>query len=488
LNFCERKLYNYQINPMNKIIVLIFFFTSFGLWSQHESDSKIVVKGKVVTTKRNGSTEAVPGAKLKWAKGTQMAMTQTDGSFKIATHELPDTLFIKFTGFELLVYVVEDPSINYEFNLKEGHVLNGIVVIAKNLNKHIDLISPFNIEHIGQNELRKAACCNLSESFETNASVDVNITDAVSGAKKIQMLGLDGVYTQLQWENIPLVRGLSTSYGLNFTPGTWINSIQITKGTGSVVNGYESMAGVINLELIKPADGPRIYVNLYGNKFSRVEANIHGAKIFSKKWSVMNFLHVSHQQFESDVNKDGFRDMPIGYLFAGMHRWSYEGKNKEAKFGVRAVFSDKLGGQLGSTKTDIAPIWSASFRTEHLELFGKNGYFFDKRPHASMGLIAQAKYHRMRNTFGLTTYDGTQKKIYFNAIFSDIIKNTNHSYKTGASIILDDYNQTYNDSNFLKTEIVPGAFFEYTFNRNDNFIWRGKQGGKRRREYFIEII
>ena len=363
----KRSFYNVcgiiKLKSMNKIIVLIFLLAGNWLWSQ-EHDQEVKVKGKVITTNRKGEKEGIPGAKLKWAKDHNMALTNEDGTFEINVHQLPDTLFIKFTGFEIIAYEVEDPNIDYEFDLKEGIVLNGVVVIADNLNKNIDLMDPFNVEKIGVGELRKAACCNLSESFETNASVDVNITDAVSGAKKIQMLGLDGVYTQLQWENIPLVRGLSTSYGLNFTPGTWINSIQITKGTGSVVNGYESMAGVINLEIIKPLDGPRFYMNLYGNKFSRGEINLHGSQIFSKKWSTMSFAHVSHQQFDSDVNNDGFRDMPVGFLAAGMHRWQYEGKNSEAKFGVKGTFSRKMGGELGSTSTDLNDsTWSA--KVEH---------------------------------------------------------------------------------------------------------------------------
>jgi outer membrane cobalamin receptor len=231
------------------------------------------------------------------------------------------------------------------------------------------------------------------------------------------------------------------------------------------------MAGLINLELIKPTQGPRFYLNLYGNRFSRGEVNFHAAQIINKKWSTMSFLHLSHQQFETDVNNDGFRDNPIGTIAALMHRWSFNGKDSEAKFGIKATFSDKLGGQLGSNGNDVTiPSWGASFKAEHVELFGKTGIFLNKRPKASIGIVSQLKYHHMLNTYGLTTYEGTQKKAYLNAIYSDILGNTNHSYKTGASFIIDDYDQTYNGNNFLKTEIVPGAFFEYTFNRNDNFI------------------
>lgn len=453
---------------MNKIILIVLLFVGANLFGQ---EAQQIIRGKVVTTNKKGEDEPVPGAKLRWKTNSDVAISNNDGAFELSAQTLPDTLLISFTGFNTIKYYVTDPTMDFVFNLKEGKVLNGVVVVAEDLGKSIDLMDPRNIEKIGTEELRKAACCNLSESFETNASVDVHITDAVSGAKKIQMLGLDGVYTQLQWENIPLVRGLSTSYGLNFTPGTWIESIQITKGTGSVVNGYESMAGMINLELKKPHESEKLYINTYGNKFGRAELNVHGSQKINDKWTTMTFAHASNQFAESDVNNDGFRDMPIGFIGAAMHRWSYEGEKSEAKFGVKATYSDKQGGQLGSAPTgDGSGLWNAAFKTEHVELFGKNGFFLKNRPFGSIGLIGQAKYHHMTNTFGNTSYEGTQRKIYVNSIYGDIIGNSNHNIKTGLSFLLDDYDQSYNDSTFLKTEIVPGAYFEYTYNRLDKLI------------------
>ncbi len=453
---------------MNKIIIAFLIILSANAFGQ---ETDVLLKGKIITLNADGIEEPVPGAKVRWTLNKSVALSNDAGGFEIKAKVLPDTLIISSVGFKTIYYEVTDPSLDFTFNLKEGKVLDGVVVIGENLGKHIGLLDPRHVETIGSDELRKAACCNLSESFETNASVDVNITDAVSGAKKIHMLGLDGVYTQLQWENIPLVRGLSTSYGLNFTPGTWIESIQITKGTGSVLNGYESMAGMINLELKKPNEAERLYVNLYGNKFGRAEINVHGAQVLNEKWSTLSFVHVSNQFAESDVNNDGFRDMPIGLLAAAMHRWNFEGKNSEAKFGIKATYGNKEGGQLGSSSdAPTGSAWNASFQTKHVELFAKNGYFLKNRKFGSIGLIGQAKYHNMRNTFGNTTYEGTPRKIYLNSIYGDIIGNTNHNIKAGVSFLLDDYDQTYNDSSFLKTEIVPGAYGEYTYNSNDKLI------------------
>jgi len=440
------------------------------MFAQDQLEDEFTIRGKVVST-REGVEEPIPGAKLKWKTDEHMAITGPDGTFEIQVYQLPDTLFIKFIGYELFAVEINDSSIFYTCNLKDGQLLNGVDIIAENMGKFYNLSDPFGIEKIGTDELRKAACCNLSESFETNASVDVNMTDAISGAKKIQMLGLDGIYTQIQYENIPMVRGLSSSFGLNYTPGTWIESIQITKGTGSVVNGFESMAGLINLEMKQPETGEKFYFNLYGNRFGRVEANVHTAHKFNSKWSTMNFFHFSDIFMENDMNKDGFRDMPIGQLGAIMSRWTYYGKNYETKFGIKANYSDQLGGQIGYQPDDASTtLYRGIFKSEHLELFSKQGIFIKKRAQGSLGLITQLEYHHMITNLGLNEYEGTEKKFYFNSIYNDIIGNTNHTYKTGLSFIYDYYNQTFNDSTFLKTEIVPGAFFEYTYNRLDKLI------------------
>ncbi|MBI3134770.1 MAG: TonB-dependent receptor [Bacteroidetes bacterium] len=451
----------------NSLILSFLICISAGARAQENNQ---IVHGRIVSM-TNGTEEQIPGAKIKWKKDTHMAVSKVDGTFEIEVSGLPDTLFIKAVGYQVLAFEVRDSKIDYTINLTAGQMLSGVEVVAEDVNKSIDLLDPFNIEKIGQDELRKAACCNLSESFETNASVDVNMTDAISGAKKIQMLGLDGIYTQIQYENLPMVRGLSSSYGLNSTPGTWIESIQITKGTGSVVNGYESMAGLINLELKQPDKGEAFYVNFYANKFSRMELNIHGAHKLNDKWSTMTFAHASNYFVETDVNKDGFRDYPIGYAGALLHRWNYAGKNYETKFGIRANYANQVGGQLGYNPSDASSgLYQGIFKTEHVELFSKQGIFIKGRPQGSLGLINQLEYHHMNNQFGNNTYEGTQKKYYFNSIYNDILGNTNHSYKTGLSFVYDNYAQTYNDSDFFKTEIVPGAFFEYTYNQLDKFI------------------
>jgi len=437
-----------------KIINFILLFLPLIGLAQNEVSGKIVEKN---------NQEGIPGVVIRWNQNKSYIATNINGEFEINPKTFPDTLTIDHIGYSLTKIVVDKPMAKILVELDNSDTLKAITVMGKNLGKSIDLMSARHTETIGQNELRKAACCNLSEAFETNASIDVSITDAVSGAKKIQMLGLDGIYSQIQWENMPLVRGLSSSYGLSFTPGTWIESIQVTKGTGPVINGYESVSGLINLTLKAPSSEERFYLNTYANIFGRGEVNVHGVQKFGR-WKTMNFLHLENSFMDIDKNKDDFRDLPIGFTGSFLNRWETSGENFESKFGIKGVFVDKTGGQIGFDRNNNDNSkYGVGLTTHHLEAFAKNGFFFKNSNTASLGTIVQAKYHYLNNQFGNTVYDGTQRKIYINTIFSDVIGNTNHNYKTGLSFILDDYQQSFNDSAFIKTEVVPGAFFEYTY-------------------------
>ncbi|HLU87877.1 MAG TPA: TonB-dependent receptor, partial [Taishania sp.] len=344
----------------------------------------------------------------------------------------------------------------------EDQILPELVVEYRRNTKSFSKVSTLAVEQISLGELRKAACCNLSESFETNVSVDVNFTDAISGAKTIQMMGLEGVYTQIQMENIPYLRGLEQAFGLSSFPGTWINSIQITKGTGTVVNGYESMAGLVNIEMFKPQEMDIFFVNGYGNIFGRAELNAHGSMHVGKKWSTALFAHGSGVFVENDYNKDKFMDMPMGSLYAFNNRWSYQGEKMEAQIGVNTYVESKYGGQVGYRPNANSPLYGMESNAKHIDLFAKTGFFM-KKPYNSIGVIYNLKYQNNSALYGLRQFKGEEKRGYINGMFESIIGNTNHKYKVGLSAVLLDIKQQMDSLNDNRTEIVPGAFAEYTY-------------------------
>jgi outer membrane receptor for ferrienterochelin and colicin len=455
---------------MNRLLILfvIFFFQQVLVAQQ--------LKGKVLGENEKGIQENLPAANVYWQGTTNGTTTDLDGFFQLSIPDsLPARLIISSVGFESDTILVSSNLQKEVTILLKGMISLGIIEVEEKQSTTMNKIfTPINQEVISSKELLKAACCNLSESFSTNASVDVAFTDAVSGAKKIQMLGLDGIYTQVLSENMPLLRGLSAAYGLNYIPGTWVENILVTKGTGSVVNGYESISGQINLEFLKPQEQKkRFFINVYGNLNGRAEANFHFAKKLNKKWSTLLFTHASSNFMKQDMNKDGFLDMPLTQQYNVFNRWDFHNqKNFEAQFGIRGLYETRQGGQSNFNynadygKTNV---YGIGIITKQLEYFSKTGFMFPSRPFKSIGIQTSGKIKQQQMYFGKRTYTGEQKNFYANVIYANIINNTNHKYKLGTGYLLDNYSESYNDSAFARTESVPGVFAEYTFTHPDNF-------------------
>ncbi len=426
------------------------------------------IKG-VVFGSNNAIKSKIYGAKVKLLGVNRGVFTTEEGVFEIILpKELPDTLVFSAMGFnsDSIVVNKKDRFISLEVILYSDQLLPEVVASYKKGTHTISRLKTLHVEEIGAGELRKAACCNLSESFETNASVDVNLTDAVSGAKKIQMMGLDGVYTQIQFENIPYLRGLESSYGLNSLPGTWINSMQITKGTGNVVNGYESMAGLINIEVKKPNNMNRVFVNAFGSTMGKAELNFDSGFQLNDKWSSAWFVHGSGIFIEMDFNKDKFLDMPNGTNVALMNRYHYQGEKMEAQFGLNVYQENKVGGQTSDMREADKKFYSVNIDSKHADIFAKTGFFM-KKPLHSIGIVYNAKYQQTNASFGDRKFVGEEKRGYINAIYDGILGNSDHKFKLGVSAVYSDIKQhTIQDLDSLnddREEIVPGAFAEYSF-------------------------
>jgi outer membrane receptor for ferrienterochelin and colicins len=275
--------------------------------------------------------------------------------------------------------------------------------------------------NISRKELKKAACCNLSESFETNPSIDVSFTDAVTGTKQIQLFGLAGKYAQIQVEMTPLVRGLLANSGLSFIPGTWVQSIQLTKGIGAVNNGPESMTGQINVELLKPedlvdaAEAPGsegrgdVLLNGYLNQGGRFEFNeAYGVRL-NDKWMLASLGHFSGRQQGTDMNGDGFLDNPLGYQVNGMLRARYFGQNGwEGIYTFHALEDVKQGGQMLSAfapGTSSEDLWSSTMNQGRVAFTAKTGWVNPDLPDQSVGTILQLYSNEMDGAMGNSTID-----------------------------------------------------------------------------------
>ena len=333
-----------------------------------------------------------------------------------------------------------------------------------------------NTTLVTSKELLKAACCNLAESFETNPSIDVNFSDALTGTKQIKMLGLTSPYIMITEENIPSVRGASQAYGLSFTPGTWVESLQITKGAGTVVNGYESISGQINTELIKPLNDIPFYLNAYGASDSRFELNTHFNKKITDDWATSLFVHGNTRVAKNDMNHDGFLDNPLGKQINLINRWQYACANTGwiAFINARFMKDEKQTGELNFDPNRdklTTNYWGSEINTERLDLTSKVGYVFKDRPYQSIGFQNAFSSHNQDSYFGLREYNIKQQSYYSNLIFNSIFSNTMHKFTTGLNFTYDHYAEFVNKNDVSRIDNSVGAFFEYTYDDDDKFSY-----------------
>ena len=417
------------------------------------------------------------GAEVYW-NGTQIGVSTDDnGTFTLKRTENSNTLVISYIGYKTKTVKVTN-SEALHIQLEPQSALEEVVVTQKRANTMKSQWQVANLHTMSSGELLKAACCNLSESFSTNPSIDVNFSDAVTGNKQIKMLGLTSPYILMAEENIPAMRGASQAYGLSFVPGTWIESIQITKGAGSVINGYESISGQINYEIEKPINARPFFLNLYTSEDSRYELNAHTKVKLSDKWATSLLAHGNVRQRKSDHNHDGFIDNPIGNQINLLNRWQYSNAEKGwvSFVNLNYMKDERQAGQIDYnplTDKGTTNAWGSEVNSERFTLSNKTGYVFPDTPYKSIGLQNSFQSHRQNSYFGLNSYDIHQKSWYGNLIYNSIIGNTQHKFATGLSGTYDDYNEQLTTSalagDFSRIDRSVGAFFEYTYDNSSNF-------------------
>ncbi|MFY0628417.1 MAG: TonB-dependent receptor [Reichenbachiella sp.] len=416
----------------------------------------------------NQNQEVLIGAMVKEMGTNNGSITDIHGRFDLELANDSSLLIISYIGYESDTIQVK-VNTSLRIILREStEQLSEVTISAA--GTFIDQVAPIHTEFISEAELTKAACCNLSESFETNASVDVSFSDAVTGAKTIRMLGLDGRYVQINRENMPHIRGLSSRYGMSFVPGTWIQSIDLGKGAGSVVNGYESMTGQINLELKKPSS-EKLFLNTYLNSFGRMEVNLNIAQELGAKWKTAFLLHSNFFNNEIEGNDDGFMDVPKSKQINLLNRYELHTEKLHSQIGISFMIDEKAGGQLGfgfGSNSETSSLYGFISNTKRIEVFGKTGLLFPQKPYKGWGFIYSGSYLDIEGGYGRNNYDGTETTFYGNVIFQNIIGNTFHQYKTGVSILYDDLKENFADSTFNRQEIVPGLFYEYSFIPSDD--------------------
>ena len=427
-----------------------------------------LVKGHVF----DDQDEPVIGANVYW-EGTQQGTTSdANGYFELERKANVKNLIVSYIGYTTSVVPVAEASKPLRIVLVGEVALQEVVVSERKIGTIASRTSVLQTQKITYDEICRAACCNLAESFETNPSVDVSYSDAATGARQIKLLGLAGTYVQMLTENYPNFRGAASLYGLDYVPGAWMESIQVSKGTSSVKNGYEALAGQINVEFKKPPTADIFSVNLFGSDAGRYEGNADASWHINDKVSTGLLVHYSNDKMQHDGNDDGFLDTPLKEQVNLMNRWYHKLDHYVAQYGVRYLHEKRTGGQ--STKHhDVADPYRVHLQTNRAELFTKQAYIIDKEKVESVAMILSGSYHEQKSRYDRTPYNVYQNNVYASFLYEKEFSKA-HSLSTGLSMNYDGFNENLTQdgvrSPFDRTEVVPGAYAQYTYNLNDKLI------------------
>ncbi|QMU66780.1 MAG: TonB-dependent receptor plug domain-containing protein [Flavobacteriaceae bacterium] len=413
------------------------------------------------------------GVNVYWSGTTVGTTTNEKGWFSIPYKTTYTKLVVSYVGYQTDTITITNTAPIHHF-LTPKNDLDEIRISSKKKATQKSFLKTQNVFTVNKDELLKAACCNLAESFETNPSIDVHFSDALTGTKQIQMLGLKSPYLLIALENIPSVRGAAQVYGLTFTPGTWVESIQITKGSGSVINGFESISGQINAELVKPFSDKKLFLNAYGSLGGRLELNTHVNKKFSDRWQTGFYIHGNYRGEKFDRNNDGFLDNPLMEQINIMNRWQYTDAEKGWVSFVNFRYMDD---EKQTGETDFNPDvdrgtttnWGSEINTKRFDFSSKLGYVFPELLFQSFGFQFAYSNHKQDSYFGLNSYNISHQSIYSNLLFNSIIEDTKNKFTTGISFIYDSYDELVNNSPYNRNENSVGAFFEYAYDNLDDF-------------------
>ena len=454
---------------------------------------------KVEGVVRDATTnEPLIGASVYWLNTNIGVATNIEGEYDLHRVKGYDKLVATYVGYRNDTIQVAQGVTKVDFALTSDTEIEAVVVEATlgNYVKHEGILKGETISFAG---LCKMACCNLAESFENSASVTVGYSDAISGARQIKMLGLTGTYTQILDENRPIMRGLSAPYGLNYTPGMWLNSIQVSKGISSVTAGHEAITGQINMEHRKPLDEERLFLNLYFDSEMRPEINISSAFPLTadKSLSTVILAHGSLDTKSHDLNGDGFRDLPQTNQINIANKWLWQSLGgTQIRWGWKFVEENRLGGQMSYEKSMREEMeQSLSTYGSHMDNRGVNAYFklgtpvgasvydseSDEELRSNIAFVADYNYFKEDAYFGLNEYKGYDHAWWFNFMYAHYFT-PRSSLMVGASASIVNSNEVVRNNVVLtskdrwagvayniKNYVEPGVYAEYTYTKPEKF-------------------
>lgn len=419
------------------------FLLSIALISHIASAQNIDLKGCLI---ENGNP--INNASIS-LKGTQLkTKSDTNGIFQFKN--LPSksyTILVIVPGFnryEAKIDLKKTDSVFRTFDISDYQETFGEIVVSGTMKPVSKLQSPVPVEIYDAKFFRANPTPSIFESLQNINGVRPQLNCNVCNTGDIHINGLEGPYTMILIDGMPIVSGLSTVYGLTGIPQSLIERVEIVKGPASTLYGSEAVGGLINIITKRPANAPLFSADIFSSDWGDVNTDL-GLKFRAGK-KAQSLLGVNYFNYQNptDKNNDGFTDLTLQNRISIFNKWAITRKyNREFSFAARYNYEDRWGGDMRFDNSFRGgdSIYGESIYTKRWELFG----VYQLPTIEKIKLQFSANTHQQNSYYGTTPYFANQ-----NIFFSQLTWNKNigkhHDILLGAS-----YRYTYFDDNTAAT-------------------------------------
>jgi outer membrane receptor for ferrienterochelin and colicins len=384
---------------MKYIVFICFLFISTFTLGQ-------TIRGKITT--ENG--DEIPYANV-YLKKTKIGTSSNNNGF-YELNKIPKdryTLIISSIGYKtksIKIHIISDKKITRNVTLLEDDSLDEIV-ISGTLRPVSKTNSPVPVEVYSETFFRKNPTPSIFESLQNVNGVRPQLNCSVCNTGDIHINGLEGPYTFVLIDGMPIVSGLSTVYGLTGIPQALIERVEIVKGPASTLYGSEAVGGIINVITKKPTNAPLLTTDIMGSSWGEVNTDISMSYKASDK--VQGLLGVNYFNFQNriDNNNDNFTDMTLQNRISIFNKINIERKsNKVFTIAGRYVYEDRWGGEIDWEREFRGgnQIYGESIYTNRWETFGT----YELPTTENISFQFSANGHYQDSFYGETSYDAEQ--------------------------------------------------------------------------------
>lgn len=452
----------------NFLLTLIaFLLTGTALAQQN-----MVLSGTVTNGTENLSDALVH---LK-EKGITTA-TDTTGRFSFTGLSAGKyTIILRLLGYEEQTQTVQltEGKTSFQFSLKPNDNTMQDVVVTGNLREMRKSESPVPVEIYTAKFFMKNPTPNVFEAMTMVNGVRPQLNCNICSTGDIHINGMEGAYTMVLIDGMPIVSSLSTVYGLSGIPNSMIERIEVVKGPASSLYGSEAMAGLINIITKNTLRAPLFSADVFATSYGEVNTDIGASFRFGKKVSTLLGVNYFNLPVKWDLNKDGFTDVTLQNRLSVFNKWEFRLKRERmSSVAVRYLYENRWGGQLNWTDKfrGSDSIYGESIYTHRFELIGNTSLPIKE----NVTLQYSYNYHDQNSWYGVTPFIAKQH-VAFTQLYWDKDFKEKHYLTLGTS-----FRYIYYDDNTVGTNSIeagvkvnkpqhtylPGVFAQYEFRPNE---------------------